>query len=211
MAGVNRAFDETAGETVRRSGTLAGLVLAGGLGRRFGGPKARAVLPDGRTFLEACVSALCRAGADPVAATLPPVSADPGIDGLVAISLPEPGLDMFASIRFGLQRLARFEGWTRVAVLPVDHPLVTPDSISAVAAVDATAAVPCYRGKHGHPVALDRFTAEAVADGRRPGPTLREVLGACGAVDIAVDDPGTTANCNTPDDLARSLEAIRRG
>jgi CTP:molybdopterin cytidylyltransferase MocA len=184
------------------------LIAAGGVGSRFGGPKAWAALPDGRTFLEACVSALHRAGADPVVATLPPASGDPAIDGLVAVSLPAPGLDMFASVRFGLQRLIGFEGWMRVAILPVDHPLVASATIAAVAEADVKAAVPCYRGKHGHPVVLDRSTAEAVADGRRPGPTLREVLRACGAVDVAVEDPGTAANCNTPEELARSLAGI---
>lgn len=184
---------------------IAGLIAAGGVGSRFGGPKAWAALPDGRTFLQACVSALHHAGADPLVATLPPASANPGIDGLLGVSLPAPGLDMFASIRFGLQRLIDFEGWTRAAVLPVDHPLVASGSIAAVAAADAMAAVPCYRGKHGHPVVLDRSVAESVADGRRPGPTLREVLRACGAVDVMVDDPGTTANCNTPEELARWL------
>lgn len=198
----------TVDESSRPSETLAGLVLAGGQGRRFGGPKAWAELPDGRTFIEACVEALRDAGAAPVAATLPPDSVDPKLGDLIALPLPEPGLDMFASIRFGLQRLIGFEGWTRVAVLPVDHPLVAPAAIAVVAAADAAAAVPSYRRKHGHPVVLDRSTAEAVADGRRPGPTLRDVLRGCGAVDVAVDDPGTTANCNTPEDLARSLARI---
>ena len=192
---------------VKRDG-LAGLVLAGGQGTRFGGPKAWATLPDGRSFVEACKEALRGAGAVPVVATLPPESTDPKIGDLIALPLPESGLDMFASIRFGLQRLIDFEGWMRVAILPVDHPLVASAAIAAVAAADVQAAVPCYRGKHGHPVVIDRSDAEAIADGRRPGPTLREVLRACGAVDVAVDDPGTTANCNTPEDLARHLEEI---
>jgi hypothetical protein len=34
------------------------------------------------------------------------------------------------------------------------------------------------------------------------------VLRACGAVDVAVEDPGTVANCNTPEELARSLAGI---
>jgi CTP:molybdopterin cytidylyltransferase MocA len=187
---------------------LAGLVLAGGAGSRFGGPKAWALLPDGRTFLDACVAALCEAGAHPLAATLPPDSADPAIEGLVAIPLPEAGLDMFASIKIGLQRLVEEEGWTRVAILPVDHPLVASTAISAIAAIDAPAAIPSFQGKHGHPAVIDRPTAEAIVAGSRPGPTLREVLRAVGTTDVVVDDPGTTANCNTPDALARAQETI---
>ncbi|MCJ7755109.1 MAG: NTP transferase domain-containing protein, partial [Thermoanaerobaculales bacterium] len=67
---------------------LAGLILAGGEGRRFGGPKAWALLPDGRTFLEACVMALHEADAVRVAATLPHESVDPEIPGLLALPLP---------------------------------------------------------------------------------------------------------------------------
>jgi CTP:molybdopterin cytidylyltransferase MocA len=184
---------------------LAGLILAGGVGSRFGGPKAWALLPDGRTFLQSCAESLREAGAEPVVATLPPGSDEPGIEGVVAVALPKPGLDMFASLRIGFQRLVREEGWTRVAVLPVDHPLVRPKTVTALAAVEVSAVIPSFRGKHGHPVVIDRGTAEMIAGGRVPGPTLREVLHEAGAVDVEVDDPGTISNCNTPEALARAL------
>lgn len=187
---------------------VAGIILAGGVGSRFGGPKAWALLPDGRSFLDACVAVLCAAGASPVAATLPPGSDDPMIDGLVGVPLPETGLDMFASLRIGLRRLVREEGWTRVAVLPVDHPLVRSSTITAMAAAAAPAVVPRHCGKHGHPVVIDRASATAIADGVVTGPTLREVLHEIGAVDIEVDDPGAIANCNTPDSLASALASL---
>jgi molybdenum cofactor cytidylyltransferase len=186
---------------------LAGLVLAGGEGMRFGCPKAWAELPDGRTFLEACAVRLFEAGACLVAATLPPGSDDPLIDRLDAVALPEPGLDMFASLRLGLARLVEDPSWTRVAVLPVDHPLVRPATIAALATVGARAAIPRFRGKHGHPVVVDRAVARSIVDGHEAGPTLREVLRAAGAADVEVDDPGTVANCNTPEALARAIAA----
>jgi len=184
---------------------IAGLVLAGGLGSRFGGPKAWALLPDGRTFLEACFASLRGGGAQTIVATLPPGSKLPQIDGLEVVPLLEPGLDMFASLRIGLERLVEKTGWTRVAVLPVDHPLVQASTITALAGGAFPAAVPSHHGKHGHPVVIDRGTAELIASGRMTGPTLREVLHDAGAVDVEVDDPGTISNCNTPDALARAL------
>jgi CTP:molybdopterin cytidylyltransferase MocA len=144
-----------------------------------------------------------------VVATLPPDSLDPEIDDLIALPLPESGLDMFASIRIGLQRLAGEAVWTRVAVLPVDHPLVTPTAVVTIASADAGAAIPCHRGKHGHPVVIGRSTAESIVDGCLSGPTLREVLRVVGAKNVDVDDPGVVANCNTPDALQRGLHATR--
>jgi CTP:molybdopterin cytidylyltransferase MocA len=190
------------------NGGLAGLVLAGGEGSRFGGPKAWALLPDGRTFLEACTVSLRAGGAAPVVATLPPGSDDPQVRGLAVVPLPEPGLDMYASLRIGLQRLAGEEEWASVALLPVDHPLVQSETIAALARSQSAAAIPIHHGKHGHPVVIDRATAEMIASGELPGPTLREVLREIGAVDIEIDDPGAVANCNTPAALAQALAIL---
>jgi len=184
----------------------AGLVLAGGEGRRWGRPKAWVELPDGRTFLEACAGLLRAAGVDVVAATLPSGSTGSVPGGVVSVVLPAPGLDMFASTRLGLARLLE-EGWSAVAVLPVDHPLVAPSSVAALLAEDAAAVVPTLAGRHGHPVCLARRTAEGIVAGTLPGPTLRDVLRAAAARDLEVGDRGIRANCNTPEALAGALEA----
>ena len=186
---------------------VAGLILAGGEGRRFGGPKAWAGLPDGRTFLEACSATLLEAGAVRVVTTLPPESPDPEIAGLHPFALPAHGLDMFGSLRFGLIYLIQSEDWQRLAVLPVDHPLVRRESVRALAAAGGRAVVPSYRGKHGHPIVIDREVAVSIVCGDFDGPTMREILRAVGAIDLEVDDPGVTANCNTPAALSEALKA----
>jgi CTP:molybdopterin cytidylyltransferase MocA len=112
---------------------------------------------------------------------------------------------MFASLRVGLRHLIQIEDWERLAVLPVDHPLVAANSVAALAAADGTAVIASYRGKHGHPIVIAREVAAAVVCGDLTGPTLREVLKAVGAVDLEVDDPGVTANCNTPAALLVAL------
>ena len=185
--------------------TFAGLILAGGAGARFGGPKAFARLPDRRTFLEACRDVLTAAGARPVAATLPPGSTVEEIGGLRPLPLPEAGLDMLASLRWGLRHMISGRVWPMVVVLPVDHPLVAPDSVKALVVADGAAAVPVHRGKHGHPVCLAREVAERIAREELTGETLRDILRVVGAVDVPVDDPGTVANCNTPDALRLAL------
>ena len=186
---------------------FAGLILGGGEGRRFGQPKAFAKLDDGRTFLEACLGILREAGVGPIVATLPPGTDDPGYDGLMAVALPTPGLDMFASIKIGLGRLMVFSEWESAALLPVDHPLVSANAVTALLNTTVPAAIPSFRGKHGHPVCLARSEAEKIVGGVLPGPTLREVLREVGAVDVEVDDPGIVSNCNTPEALRAALRA----
>jgi CTP:molybdopterin cytidylyltransferase MocA len=188
---------------------LAGMILAGGEGRRWGGPKAFARLPDGRTFLEACASTLGASGASPVVATLPPGSPDPQIANLEAIALEEAGLDMFGSLLVGLGRLVESPDWQVVTVLPVDHPLVGPDAVSALASTESCAVIPSFNGKHGHPVCLARSVVAAIVEGKLIGPTLREILRSVDAIDVPVDDPGVITNCNTPEALATALERLR--
>jgi len=190
-----------------RTGHLGGLILAGGEGARWGGPKAWALLPDGGSFLEACEMTLREAGASPIVATLPPETEDPRLDGLEAIVLPEPGMDMFGSLRAGLGQLLETPSWQTVAVLPVDHPLVRTETVVELAAAAGPAAIPSFNGKHGHPICVDREVASAIFCGELAGPTLREVLRVVNALSVPVDDPGVVANCNTPETLAAALIA----
>jgi len=192
-----------------RSG-FAGVILAGGRGERYGGPKALARLPDGRTFLTACADALVTAGANPIVATLPPAVSVPTDRRVAAVPLPCAGLAMFDSLRLALQRALEHAGWAAAVVLPVDHPLVAPETIRALGAYVALAAIPSWHGKHGHPVMLSRSLATGIVSGALAGPTLRDVLRETGAADVAVDDMGITANCNSPEALAAAIEARDR-
>ena len=194
--------------TCRNKNRIAGLILAGGEGRRWGGPKAWALLPNGESFLDACAMTLREAGASPIVATLPPGTEDPRIDGLDVLPLPESGMDMFGSLRAGLGRLVETPSWRVVAVLPVDHPLVRPETIIELVAVAGPAAIPSFKGKHGHPICLDRDVVSAILEGELNGPTLREVLRAVEAADVEVDDPGVVVNCNTPAALSAALHAV---
>jgi CTP:molybdopterin cytidylyltransferase MocA len=199
----------TSSSPVRHPTRFAGLILAGGQGRRFGGPKAFARLPDGRTFLAACTGVLTRAGARPLAATLPPRHAGHELPGLRQIPLPDPGMDMLSSLRWGLRHLISDRAWQRIVVLPVDHPLVGSVSIRQLVSARAPAAVPRYRGQSGHPVCLDRDVAAPIARNELDGETLREILHAIGVAEVSVDDAGVVANCNTPEALREALRGQR--
>jgi CTP:molybdopterin cytidylyltransferase MocA len=185
------------------------LILAGGAGRRFGEPKAFAHLPDGRSFLEACVEVMHEAGIEPIGATLPSNAVDGIPLSVKTIRLPKPGLDMFASIKLGLHNLIEDSNWHRLIILPVDHPLINASTIVTLCnQYDCDAAIPTLKGRHGHPIMISRKLTEKIVDGRLPGPTLREVLRAGRACDISVDDPGIRANCNTPQTLRDAWIAL---
>jgi len=185
-----------------------GIILAGGRGERFGRPKAVAQLPDGRTFLIACRDLLAAGGCDPIVATLPPGSPPAGIAGVECAALPALDLEMFDSLRFALERALTHPRWRVAVVLPVDHPLVAPATVCALIAAEAMAALPLHAGKHGHPVAIAREMGARIAAGELAGPTLRDALHAVGTADVAVDDPGVRANCNTPEALASAWRRL---
>jgi CTP:molybdopterin cytidylyltransferase MocA len=189
---------------------FAGLILAGGEGTRWGGPKAWARLPDGQTFLDACSQMLITAGATPVMVTLPPgrlLGEVPA--GAEQRQLPAPGLDMLASIRIGLEELLGERSWEAVVVLPVDHPLVAATTPRVLVAAGPPAAIPTLNGRHGHPVCLWRQLAARVVSDHHQVENLRQVLKAAPARDVAVIDPGVRANCNTPEALRQGLELSR--
>jgi molybdenum cofactor cytidylyltransferase len=163
------------------------LVLASGRGERFRasggqGSKLHALLA-GRMVLEHTLAAVRASG-------LPWHVEDAG----------HPG--MGDSIAAGVRATANASGWL---VLPGDLPLVSPDSLRAVAAAlqRASVVLPFYRGTRGHPVG---FAAEH-------GPALRALNGAEGAAAIVrgakplkleLEDEGIVTDIDTVEDLARA-------
>jgi molybdenum cofactor cytidylyltransferase len=162
---------------------VAGLVLAAGRGRRFGGPKLAALL-EGRPLLAHVLAAAADArtegllaelvvvipageAAPPEAALLRSLAEEAGA-AVVANDRPEAGLAR--SVRLGLAALAGSgdRGIAAVLVLLGDQPRVPPDAIRALVTTwrrtRAALLVPRYRGVPGNPVVAGR---EAWAHARR--------------------------------------------
>jgi CTP:molybdopterin cytidylyltransferase MocA len=186
-----------------RAFPVAAVIVGAGAGRRFGGPKAVATLPDGRRFLDAIAETAMHAGLDPIVAVLPPgVAAFPNVR---VVTNANPDSEQIASVRLGMAQL------TNVAVIaalvwPVDHPFVQLESVLAV--LDAARrtgspiVVPVHDGHRGHPTFFHRDVWRelmTVADGG-----ARAVIrGAALRVgEVQVPDRGVVRGINTRADLS---------
>lgn len=183
------------------------IVPAAGRGERMGADKALLDLA-GTTSIERVVRTCRTAGVDDVlvvrrdgAAALPA--------GLAArtVVVP-PGGEMADSLRAANAALA--EGADAIVVFPVDHALVEVETVLALLATverGAGVALPLFRGKPGHPIALAR---SAFAEIAAPGATLRDVVVANAARVQAVPsaNPWVHADLDHPEDLRAAVCAL---
>ena len=136
-----------------------GLVLAAGEGRRFGGPKAPALV-DGERLVDRAVRVLRDGGCDPVHVVLGAWVG--GVPGAEVIVNPDWAEGMGSSLRAGLTAIARdrrraggaapLGDLDRVVVTLVDLPGLTSDAVARLVASPARLAQAAYAGERGHPV-----------------------------------------------------------
>jgi len=188
---------------------IAGLILAGGQGRRMGGV-VKALLPLAGRPLVAHVAARLApqvAGLAVSANGDPARFADLGLP--VLPDLPgEPGEGPLAGLRAGLC-WAAIEGADALVTAATDTPFLPGDLVERLAAPGGTACAR-YRGRAHYTAALwplseaARIGALFGAGERR----LRVALGA--ATEVPFDDlpEDPFANLNTPEDLAAAAARI---
>lgn len=180
------------------------LLLAAGTGRRFGGDKRFARLPDGRFLLEATLDTLGATGL-PLRVCLR--RGDTGAQAL----LEERGMDWLAcpGAERGMGRtiaegLRGAPAWGAVLIALADMPWIAPDTFVAVAGRCAVGRIvaPVFEGRRGHPVGFgaDYFEALARLEGDRGA---RELLSqyADRLEELPVDDPGILRDVDELADL----------
>lgn len=181
---------------------IACVILAAGLGRRFGTPKAGALTADGSRFLDVIAALALGASLAPVIAVVPPrFTVDPGV---LPIVNADGGGEQITSLRLGLEALG---GQVVGALLwPVDHPFVSAATVTRLRdlAIEQrpVAAVPVHRARRGHPAYVSREVWPALRNVRDGG--ARAVIHALGSslVEAPVDDPGVLADVDTREALA---------
>lgn len=159
---------------------VAGLLLAAGAGRRFGGPKALAEI-DGEPLVLRALEVLRTAGCSPVRVVVGAAADE------VAALLPDPAqavraegweTGMGASLKAGLAALEATEGPVAALIHLVDLPWVGTEVLARVVreASPETVARAAYDGVPGHPVLLGRRWWAEIADTARGDRGARDWL-----------------------------------
>jgi molybdenum cofactor cytidylyltransferase len=130
----------------------AGLVLAAGEARRFGGPKQLAEL-DGRPLVEHALAALrdLERVAVVLGARADEIRAGADLGAAELVDCPDWVEGMGASLRCGLAALA---GAREVVITLADQPFITAAVVARVRAVRGPAVRAVYDGVPGHPVVI---------------------------------------------------------
>ncbi|MFD1715341.1 NTP transferase domain-containing protein [Amnibacterium flavum] len=140
-------------------GHLSGLVLAGGRGERFGGPKALAVSDDGLPWLTRVCGTLAEVVDDVIAVIPAGLSEARALApaGVRVVDAPVESTGLSDSLRAGIQRL---DDRTRAVVITtVDLPLLPVEAVRRVVGSAHGASVlrrAVYDGRPGHPVLIGR-------------------------------------------------------
>jgi molybdenum cofactor cytidylyltransferase len=197
-----------------RAGGVAGILLAAGRGRRFGGDKLLAMpapTTHGGDIVGECVGvAACRhllIAVPWVVAVVRPddaaLAAALGAAGARVVRCADADDGMGASLACGVAATRDARGWL---VALADMPWILPSTIARVAAAvaeGAPVAAPFHAGRRGHPVGFSAACRAALA-------ALGGDEGAKSVVDahrdrlarIDVDDAGTLSDVDTPADLS---------
>lgn len=182
---------------------IYGVVPCSGASRRMGRPKATLQI-GGRTFVQAVVDSLLAGGCDEV---LVVVAEDEHLQdaaertGARVLVNPDPGDGPITSLRLALKSLpAEAKG---ILYLPVDHPLVSPTTVSALLSAarptSPALVLPMLGDERGHPSYMGRSLFDELLDPALEGGARIVVHRHLDeAILIPVDDAGVRADLDTP-------------
>lgn len=194
---------------------IAGLVLAAGEGRRFGGAKLAAEL-EGGSVLDHAVAAMRGVPAIGrvvvvLGAHAEEVLASSDVSGVETVICEEWNEGIAASLRTGVQTLADADVEAIVITLG-DEPLITSQAIAAIVdrADDPAPAVRAtYDGKPGHPV-LIKSELFAEVQQLHGDVGARELLAGVGTLEVECGHLCRPDDVDEPEDLRRISAIVGR-
>jgi CTP:molybdopterin cytidylyltransferase MocA len=200
----------------------AGVVPAAGASRRMGEPKGLLEL-EGETFVRRVVRALAEGGCAPVVVVVAEGDERVRTEALAAgarvLVNARPGEGPITSLRLAL---AALRGETDgIAYLPLDHPLVRPETVSrllergapsAGASGGASLVIPTYGSRRGHPTLFGAALFDELSDPALEGGARTVVhRHLAEAVLVEVDDVGVLTDVDTRAEYEALTAETRRG
>lgn len=183
---------------------FAGVVPSSGASSRMGRDKG--LLPiGGGTFLRRTVRTLSDGGCDPVLVVVAEgedtLAEEASAAGAHVLFNPDPGDGPITSLRLALSSLPASIGG--VAYLPVDHPLVSTDTVRRLLdrarAAEAALTLPLYGTKRGHPAVFGRaLFAELMDPDLESGAKTVVHRHLSEATLVEVQDEGVVIDIDTP-------------
>jgi len=188
---------------------FVGVVPSAGASRRMG--RSKALLPlEGTPFVRHAVTALRDGGCAKVLVVVADgdarVAEESAAAGAHVIVNPDPGEGPITSLRLALEQLD--PGVAGIVWLPVDHPLVLPETVRALLAEarasGAAVTLPVRGTKRGHPAVFRRALFGELLDPSLEGGARTVVHRHLHhARLLPVDDRGVTADIDTPEAYER--------
>ncbi|HSM59328.1 MAG TPA: nucleotidyltransferase family protein, partial [Longimicrobiales bacterium] len=184
---------------------VAGIVPCAGESSRMGASKAL-LDAGGRSFLAAVIGSLVAGGCEPVVVVVGPGQEDEArrarAAGAHVLVNPEPGEGPITSLRLALAALP--PDAAGAAFLPVDHPLVRPETVQALTAAfelgSAPVVLPVHAGRRGHPVLFRRDVFPELMDPALEGGARTVVHAHLDEADLVpVEDAGVLQDLDTPE------------
>jgi len=175
--------------------------------------RAKTLLPfGGTTVIGATVRALRQGGADAVI-----VVTRSDDDALIRwasehevsrVENPAPHLGMLSTVQAGVAEALRLARQPNLLISPADLPLLQPASVAMVLAAlhrdNVGLALPTWRGRRGHPLAIaHRWVGEVAHLDSQVGLRQLLTLHADGLVSLPTDDAGVVRDVDTPEDYAQ--------
>lgn len=198
------------------STTVDAVILAAGASTRMEQPKPLLEVGE-TTFLERAIRILkeggCRSVVAVVNGTDDWVQRLADATGAAVVVNEDPESEQIASLRLGMAALP--EDWSAVAVLPVDVPLVAPETVRSLVHAfqqhGAPITLPFHNGVAGHPVLIGRAIADEVL-GRSWDEGVRSIImmHAHDLREVKVMDPGILIDVDTPEDYWRYVKDRNR-
>ncbi len=192
------------------------IILAAGEGSRIGTPKAL-LKANGRSFIERVIDTLIIAGIEDITVVLGADAENTKtlIDTSVVevVYNPDYSGGQFSSIKKAVENIRPIGD---IAIFPVDHPLVEPNTVSLLIEASSTdkgnkAFIPVYKGRNGHPVLLKKQLVKDIINAERDT-TLRDIIWKDPSVihRVIVDDPGIIMDIDTPNDYKQYIMRLER-